>query len=342
VRTALIDPVRDPAWARLVARSAGAEVFHGPLWLGLLRDVYRYPIAAAVALDAAGEPVAGLPLAAVTSRVGGRRLVCVPFADACGLLVAPGAGDDAATAALGLAEAERRRRGAGLEIRGRVPSAGTPVDLFHRHTIDLRDGLEAAQARFRKSVRKNIRTAERGGVHVDRRTDPAALDDFYALHLRTRHRLGVPTQPRRFIRGLGRFLERDQGFVSVARHEGRTVAAAVFLRAGDTLVIKFSASDAEALALRPNNAIVADALRWAAGEGLAGLDYGRTDLGQEELRRYKRSWGAEEETVAYTYAGMEPKSPGHGRLDTAVGEVISRTPPVVGRLVGELLYRQAG
>jgi CelD/BcsL family acetyltransferase involved in cellulose biosynthesis len=341
MRTALLDPVSDPAWARLLERSPAAEVFHGALWLGLLRDVYRYPIGAAVAVDGAGEPVAGLPLAAVTSPLGGKRLVCVPFADTCGLVVAAGAPGDAAPAVLELADAERRRRGAGMEIRGRLAGLGTSVDLFYRHTIDLRDGLEAAQGRFRKSVRKNIRTAERSGVQVERRTDAAALDDFYALHLETRRRLGVPTQPRRFVRGLARFLEQDQGFVSVARHEDRPVAAAVFLRAGNMLVIKFSASDAATLALRPNNAIVIDALRWAAGEGLAGMDYGRTDIGQEELRRYKLSWGSEEETVAYTYVGMTPKSPGHGRLDTALGEVIRRTPPLTGRLIGELLYRQA-
>ena len=340
--TGLLDPLADPGWRELVASAPAATIFHHPAWLRLLRERYRYAIGAAVVRDADGRLVGGLPLAAVTSRLTGRRLVAVPFADTCGPILAPGAPDGVLEALGRAVERERERRGVALEVRERFAPAGTPVDLFHQHVIALGDGVEAVEQRFHSRVRRNVRKARREGVTVERRTDAAALDAFYALHLATRRRLGVPTQPRAFIRGLGALFEEGLGFVGLASHEGRPVAAAVFLQTNRTLLYKYGASDESALALRPNNVLFADVIRWGAESGLLALDLGRTDLGQEGLRTFKRSWGAEERTVAYTYGGTAPPTPGHGVRDRVLAQVIRRTPPITGRAIGELLYRHAG
>jgi CelD/BcsL family acetyltransferase involved in cellulose biosynthesis len=343
MRTALLDPIGDPAWLRLVGRAPAATPFHHPAWLRLVRGHYRYPTAAVVALDRSGEPVAGLPLMAVGSRLTGNRLVSVPFSDACGPLLVPEAGADAAHALARAVEAERARRGVKLEVRERFDEAGTAVELFVRHVVDLRDGADAVEKRFASRVRRNTKKGRREGVVFTRESGTSALDIFYALHVQTRRRLGVPTQPRSFIRGLRPLFDEGLGFVGIARHAGRPVAAAVFLRAGSTLLYKYGASDEAALPLRPNNVLFSDVIRWAADEGLDALDLGRTDLDGEGLREFKRSWGAEELPLAYTYAGTEPPSPnGHGRVDRAMAAVITRSPPVTGQIIGQMLYRHAG
>ena len=77
---------------------------------------------------------------------------------------------------------------------------------------------------------------------------------FFGLHLATRHRLGVPSQPKRFFDlGSGSVLEprSSLGFVLVAEQEGRPVASAVFLQAAGTVVYKYSASDAASLRRSP-------------------------------------------------------------------------------------------
>jgi CelD/BcsL family acetyltransferase involved in cellulose biosynthesis len=119
------------------------------------------------------------------------------------------------------------------------------------------------------------------------------------------------------------------------------VAAAVFLHASGTLTYKFGASDRAFQHARPTNALLADAIRWACGRGLRALDLGRTDLGHDGLRAFKRSWGAAETTLAYTYA---PGAPGAGRsrAQRVVAPVIRRGPALVGRAIGEVLYRHAG
>lgn len=341
MRTALLDPLADPRWARLVAEAPQASPFHHPSWLGLLRRHYRYPVAAACVLDGQ-RAVAGLPLALVASRLTGRRLVAVPFSDACPPLRLDDAAPEAMRSLAGAIERERRARGVRLEVRARFAEAGEPVDRFLEHVVDLRDGLAEVERRYAPQVRRNIRKAGRAGVTFERRTDLPALDLFYGLHLRTRRRLGVPTQPKRFIRGLAGLFARGLGFVALARHEGRPAAAAVFLIAGRSVTYKYGASDERSLPARPNNLLFAEAIRWACAAGLHRLDLGRTDLGQEGLRAFKRSWGAVESPLAYTYAGGPAPAAGHSGLDRAVSALVQRAPVAVGRGVGELLYRHVG
>ena len=77
-----IDPLRDDAYAELVASAPAAEIFHDPLWLELLRDEYGYEVGACAVRD--GERiVAAIPFAKIASRLTGKRLVALPFSDHC-------------------------------------------------------------------------------------------------------------------------------------------------------------------------------------------------------------------------------------------------------------------
>jgi lipid II:glycine glycyltransferase (peptidoglycan interpeptide bridge formation enzyme) len=186
-------------------------------------------------------------------------------------------------------------------------------------------------------------------VTIRRATDVAALDAFYALHVRTRRHQGVPTQPRRFIRGFTGLFDAGLGHVLLAEWEGEVIAAAVFLRAGTTVLYKYGASAREHLDKRPNNLLFSEAIRMACAEGARALDMGRTDLDNEGLRAFKLAWGAEEREIAYTRLSAKPVKAGGGAAVKAGGGVpatasrlISSGPPVFGRLVGEALYRHYG
>jgi CelD/BcsL family acetyltransferase involved in cellulose biosynthesis len=340
--TALLDPRGDAQWLRLVDRAPQASIFHHPLWLGLVTRQYRYPLAAVAVLDAGGEAVAGLPVALVASRLTGRRLVALPFSDACPPLVAQDAPGDAAVRLAGAVEELRRSRDMLLEVRGAFPELAAPVVRFHQHRVDLAAGLEDVERGYAAQVRRNVRKARREGVEIRRRVDAGALEEFYALHLRTRRRQGVPTQPKAYVLGLGALLDAGHGFVSIARLAGRPVAAAVFLHAGGTLTYKYGASDRRFQHARPNNLLFADAIAWACEQGLRELDLGRTDLGNEGLRAFKRSWGAPEEPLAHTYAGGPAPSPGPSLASRLLAPVIRRGPALTGRVIGEAFYRHAG
>lgn len=331
----VLDPVRDPRWGRFVDRRPDAGPFHHPTWLRLIAGAYGWPVVACGLRDDAGELRAGLPLIEVRGRWTGRRLVALPFSDSC----QPLGGEehlDELTHAL-----DRHRHAAGLDlvVHGDL-HAGDVVARYHGHRLALDGGPEAVAARFAKpQVLRGVRRARREGLVAERRTDSGALAEFHRLHVITRRRQGVPPHPRWFVLGLAGMLVAGLGFVILVRDEADVVAAAVFLAHGETVVYKYGASDPAALSKRPNNLVFHEAIAAACEDGRRVLDFGRTDVGHDTLRAFKRSFGTDEYELVYTCLSDSVVSWPGGRLAHFGAPVIRRGPPVVGRIAGAALHR---
>jgi CelD/BcsL family acetyltransferase involved in cellulose biosynthesis len=341
-----IDPIAAPEWADFVASSPSSEVFHDPRWLQLLRSQYGYEISACCVRGANGIEAA-LPFALVNSRLTGNRLVSLPFSDTCSPALAAAA-EPEATVVLAEALAERARD-EGLELTVHAAIAAIPggfvSERFVRHELSLPADPDEAERGASKSLRRGVNKARREGLHAERRTDGAALDAFYRLHTETRRRLGVPTQPKRFIDRFESLFEAGLGAVWMVLDGEAPVAAAVFLDHNRTVTYKYGASAAEALPKRPNNLLMLEAIRWSCEHGFANFDFGRTDLDNEGLRKFKSSWGAEELPLSYTYLTREEPAPvgaAASLRERVMTTTIRRSPAFVGRLAGEMLYRHAG
>ena len=338
-----IDPLRDPRWLRLVDRAPQGTAFHHPVWLELLHSTYRYSLDACCLVSDDGELVAGLPLATVASRLTGTRLVALPFSDVCPVLRTSAATPGGPTVLDQALMDLQRFRGLPLEVRTGDGSlaAASPGERFHHHILPLEPDVQEVERRFAKpQALRGVRRALKDGLSACINSDRSALAAFYRLHVQTRRRLGVPTQPRRFILGLEQLFAAGLGFVLLVRASDRVVAAGVFLTSHDTLTYKYGASDARALASRPNNLLFMEAIRWGCEHGFSSLDLGRTHWGQEGLRAFKLSWGAEERELRYR--GLGQVVPREARAARALSVLIRRSPPLASRLVGEVLYRHAG
>jgi CelD/BcsL family acetyltransferase involved in cellulose biosynthesis len=335
----LLEPIEEPRWREFVEGADGASVFHHPRWLSLLREQYGYQLSACCLADSEGTVRGGLPLARISSRLTGERLVALPFSDVCPLLCSAER-KHALAAAL---EALQRSEGVTLHVHGSLPGVGRPGASYHHHLVPLQRDVEAVQRGFtRRQALQGVRRAQREGVAIERRTDSEALGAFYRLHNATRRRQGMPTQPRRFIGRFAGLFEHDLGFVSLAQLEGRTIAAAVFLVFNGVLTYKYGASDVRFLDRRPNNLLFMDTIRWGCQEGLHTFDMGRTDIGQESLRAFKLMWGAEERLLHYTEIGDASAERRSSDPPAALRTLIARAPRIVSRSVGELFYRHAG
>jgi CelD/BcsL family acetyltransferase involved in cellulose biosynthesis len=115
----------------------------------------------------------------------------------------------------------------------------------------------------------------------------------------------------------------------------------VFLRWNGTVIYKHSASDPSAWGLRPNNAVLWHAIRWACENGYSTFDLGRTDASNRGLRTFKRGWAVEEEPLSYAFIGRLSDRPDRGGAAALAATVIRRSPPFVCRALGEALYRFA-
>ena len=341
INNTCIDPLSDRAWDGLVATHPESTFFHSSAWAKVLHSTYGH------------EPVyhrfyrgdklaAMLPMMEVRSALRGRRGVSLPFTDSCGPLYF-GQTDSSQAMLEHLVNTSRVRNWKYFEVRGQRASLPTssPSLSFYNHILDLNGSPDDLLNQFASPVRRAIRKAEDNGLVTEMSSDLAPLLEFYNLHVLTRKRHGLPPQPISFFKNIHKYvLKARLGFVVLARHGSRPVAGAVFFHAGKKAIYKFGASDAAQQELRGNNLTMWRGIQTLAQRGFETLDFGRTSLTNEGLRRFKRSWGAQEKVVEYTKFDTASQSWATAR-DKASGfhNTIFRTMPApLNRLAGELLY----
>lgn len=336
-----LHPLEDRRWQPFIEASRDATIFHHRDWLSLLHEQYGYPIRAVCVVGPRRELIAAVPFAHVRSRLTGTRLVAIPFSDLCGPVTRDGESEAVGV----LIESIRRQHdldGVDLEIRAPISGLGRPGTRFYHHTVTLEPDVEAVRRRFDANVRRRVSKAQREGVEVFRATGRGALDEFYRLHLVTRRRIGVPVQPKRFVRRFVALFEKGLGFVLIARFRDQTIAANVFLSFNGVLIGKYNASDPSHLSKGPNNAMLMEAIRWGCRNGYRIFDLGRTDPDNDGLRLFKCGWGADECLLAYTHLSRHGLDASRHAVPPFARLVLRRSPPVVGRVVGATLYKHFG
>jgi len=300
----------DPHSARWVdfAKSHRPTLFQSSDWADVIALTYGFPVRVA-ALVREGRLVAGLPYAEVDDFRGLRR-VAFAFADVCEPL-----GDD--WPAL---ESALCAEGVPWQIRSRIapgPLADSREIGVHQ-TVSLAGGTSGVISRMHPKQRARMRSAERAGLTHRLLSDDESVETFYALHSRLRvgkHHL-LP-QPRIFFERLAERFFPDRGFVVAAHAAGRTVAAMLFIRWGDTLYYKFSAADQALLALHANHYLLGKVFEEAATEGFSAVDLGISE--DEGLVHFKLRLGAEAVPVYVGRYSQPEKTDNVRDMEAALG-----------------------
>ena len=334
---AALVPPTDPGWRAFLFQQPSALPYHHPAWVEAVAGTYRFESFVFVVRSSGGDVLGGVPLVAVGARLRGKRWVALPFTDAC-----PAVTDPALTHeefARLLTDEGARAGVSTIELRGPLGASGVPIErgVVHELALTNEDELFAG---FESQVRRNIRKAQRLDLTLRTAERVEDLTEIYfGLHAETRRRLGVPTQPRRFFKNLWEgVLARDLGFALLVYHGGEPIAGAVFLEWNGRLIYKFGASDARHWSMRPNNLLFWNAIKGGCERAAKVFDFGRSDLEDEGLRAFKRSWGAVEEPLVYTALGHPAKSV-NGSAERLLKPVLRRSPLWVGRSLGEVFYR---
>jgi hypothetical protein len=333
------DPVTDPSWDALLSANSQSSFFHSSAWARVLHETYAHtPFYLCRVKDSKLESL--LPVMEVSSRLTGRRGVSLPFTDICPAL---SAGDNGRALFAAALELGRERNWRYFESRNGIadwPEARPSVS-FYCHTIDLQGEPESLFKRLGSSLRRGIRKAQEEGLAIEFDAKPEAISTYYSLHCLTRRKHGVPPQPSRFFESIGRHvLGTGKGFVGLARWQGATIAAAVYLYHGRQAFYKFGASDYRFQHLRPNNLLMWEAMKHCAALGCSSLHLGRTSLVNDGLRRFKQSFGANEETLAYAKFDFRRAAfvEDVDRAEGPLNKVFRLLPPPLFRLAGAMLY----
>ncbi len=340
--TTFIDPLSDERWLKFVSANKRANIFHHPAWLRVLHRQYRFRVFAVCAEDGDKEVVAGMPFCEVRGLKGRTRWVSLPFSDHCPPLSADGYHLDP------MAEFLLRQSSSSgvssIEVRCDMLS-GTGFSKRSDsvlHTTALNCSTDQLFHSFKKTqVQQPITKSLKDGLKAEVTDGFSAFERFYDLHLSTRRRLGVPVQPKSFFHILyDEIIRPGLGFVVLVKSGERSIAAGIFGGYSRTLTYKYGASDEIYLGLRPNNLLLWTAMQEGVKRGFSIFDFGKTDLENEGLRKFKSGWGSVESPLYYSYY---PEVPAPGPLDVInrrlVGPILRNSPKFVTRLTGELFYR---
>lgn len=264
-----IDPLADAGWPTLIEQS-GAGLFHSRPWLLALRECYAFDIKAYACDDGSMVPFCEI------DDILGRRLVVLPFSDACDPV---GPSVDVIL---------RRLQSHGLPLQMRVLERRLNMTItkkarWHRLALPATD--------WNPSFVRCVRKAQRAGVEVRPLEN---LQDFADLHVVLRkEKFRLLAQPAKFFAAIHRhFAACDSWHALGAWHKNKLIAATIYLSHGDTMYYKYNASDQQHLMLRPNNLLIWAGVELAVSRGLRTLDLGPSDDDQPGLIRFKRATGA--------------------------------------------------
>ena len=339
----LTDP-SDPRWEDFIKSRVDATIFHHPAWIKLLADCYGFRPFILSIFDDAGNMRAGIPIMEIKSWLTDRRWVSLPFSDYCNPLF----DEPVWLAALteGLIRLSKEKNILKVELRWKFP----PNELIHPdsqyvlHTLKLDPDVEKVLKGVHRTQYQNVRRAEREGFQIERGKSLDDMRTFYHLQRLTRKRHGLPAQPWTFFEKLyHQLLEKNLGFILLAKQADQCMAAGIFLYAGRTLTYKYAASNnSEKQNFRSNHLLTWNAICWGCNNGFNSFDFGRSDAEDPGLRDFKIRWGAQESTLSYSYFYDLPSQQTDSRLMPLMHFVIHKSPLWVGTAMGQLLYKYSG
>jgi Acetyltransferase (GNAT) domain len=294
-----VNPLNDPHWDRTLQSFRNATIFHGSAWARVLCETYGYqPVFFVMRGDNRN-----LGLSAcmeVKGWITGSRGVALPFTDRSEPLVMENTNPDELLAAMLSYGQGRGWKSLTLHGGSNLSLSAAPGLRFYTHSLDLSPQCDRLFQALKGAVRNQVRQAERNGITVEIGCSMHLMDAYYRLHCLTRKKHGIPPQPVEFFHNIQRkLLEQEQGFVAIARAGDRPVAGSVFLHQGMQAHYKFSASDEKNLRLRGNNLVMWESICRLKAQGFTTLDFGRTSIANEGLRKYKLGWGTNESTMHY-------------------------------------------
>ena len=333
----------DDDWQAFVASQEPASIFHHAIWLQLMQECYDYRPFVVILRDGRGQIAAGLPMMEVDGLFCHRRWVSLPFSDHCVPLYSDPTMLRRFSEALTV-QAQKPETPK-IEVRYDLPAASQirPSAMFVLHTMQLNSAVEEVRERIHRSHRGSIKTAQARGVHIKLGRTLEDVRTFYSLHLQSRHRQGVPIQPYHYFELLQkRLIAQGLGFVLLAYEQEQYLAGAVFLHWNHTLTYKYAASKPDSFHLCPNHLLFWHAIQWGCNNGFTKLDLGRTSIENTGLRSFKSRWGAKETPLLYTSLPHKSNQISNHLLLKVMAGVIQRSPALVCRVSGELLYRYFG
>jgi FemAB-related protein (PEP-CTERM system-associated) len=327
-----------PAWNRAIERLHHARLAHAVEWSTAIQRAYGHePLYLTSGDDEQDFGV--LPAFVVRRPLFGAVVTSMPFLDG---------GGPCSTSPLRsrlLLEqliAEAYRRGAKfIDVRCAepLPTAAPVADHKVNLRLPLPERADTLWHQFDKSVRNQIRKAERSGLSFEFGRQPL-LASFYEIFVERMRDLGSPAHDLRWFEAiLDSFGPRAR--IAVVKKGTTTVGGLIALAFKDDLTVPWAACSKDHFALCPNMLLYWETIRTACADGFARFDFGRSTR-QSGTYRFKRQWGAQEEPLFWyriPIASAVAPVTAEGGSGAFITRAWRRLPVTVTRRVGPRIRR---
>jgi len=290
-------------WDEFVESHPNGTPYHLSHWLRTIHRTYSFKPLMYVEKNSNGEIIGVFPCFLIKTFFTNARLVSIPFSDYGGPLFK----EDIRVEKILKKTIEKHGRSTKyIEIRNSLKENSNFIycNYYKRHILNLQADLtEIKKGINKKTTLYSIRKAKKAGVEIKEENSWYGMEEFYRLNILNRKKHGVPSQPREFFKNLFDYtISKGYGFILLAVHNSKTIAASLFLKSGKRLHYKYSASDPEYLRkVSPNHLLTWHAIKKGVMEGYRSLDFGRTSPKNQGLIRYKKMWGLKEFDLPYSY-----------------------------------------
>jgi lipid II:glycine glycyltransferase (peptidoglycan interpeptide bridge formation enzyme) len=293
----IINPIEYPNWDDLLRTHTDTTFFRTSAWAKVLSESYRYKPLYFTGIEDS-KLSALIPIMEIKSILTGKRAVSLPFTDECPPLTQNPYHFQSLMN--NLTSHGKQANWKYIEFRGENQFFRGSSTLTHHftHTLTLAKDEKSIFSSLKSNVKRNIKKARKEALEPVLSNDWSAVCDFYRLNCMTRKDHGLPPQPLTFFRKIYDYIiEPRHGFISLALHQTKPVAGAVFFHHNGKAIYKYGASDRKYQSLRPNNLVMWQAVKWCCDNGLKRMSFGRTAMDNRGLLQFKHGWGTKEKII---------------------------------------------
>lgn len=348
-RFSQLDPLKDPRWPEFLRRHAGASIFHTSGWLRALQRTYDYEPTVFTS-SRAGEALAdGMVFCKVKSWFGKPRLVSLPFSDHVAPLVSNQ--DNVHALLTFLAESTEQGDWSSVELRPPYVLKGSAKlaeygegQAFVLHTLDLEPSLEKLfQGLNKDSTQRKILKAQRQGMKYEEGRGERQLREFFRLCVMTRRRKALPPPPFEWFRNVLRCVGENAKIRIAKTSKGELAGAIVTLHFKDVALFKYGCSDARFHKLGTMPFLLWKAIEDAKSSGARQFDFGRSEMENSGLIRFKDHFGAQRSNFLHKVYPATAWEPGADSWKLEVAKkVFARLPDRALVAAGKFLYPHIG
>ena len=339
----IINPLEDSGWDKKLLKFKSSSIFYATPWAKVLSESYNYTPKYFVSHEKEKLSLVW-PVMEISSFLTGKRGVSLPFTDSCPPLFSDTVRiEEVAESIIEYGNAAQWKY---IEFRGGDSAFHHSYkSSFYLHSLNLAPGADSLYEAIHKTTKRNIRKADKEGVKVEFLQSRDSLKEYYHLHCLTRKRHGLPPQPGYFFKSIfENIIDKNLGFVVLAKVNGKTIAGAIYFHFGEKAIYKYGASDMSHQHLRPNNLVMWEAIKWYSANNYKSFSFGRTDWHHEGLRRFKNSWGTQESILRYYRYNVLRKTyyPEAVSKESGAQNIYKMMPIFISKFIGNSLYKHVG